>query len=431
MRIRVVLFLILLGAGSLTLSLTRGQERPAPSPAASRPSTPAPGAGPAPARTAAPRTQARAAPLRNLTNLSPLQKQMLLAAQRGADWLYRMNGDKGRFLHGYLPALKVALDGDHYLHQAGAALALARAASFTGEERYAVRATQALLALLEETAPDAKDPAVRATTLPGGIVNPLGAAGLLVLAIHALPNPQADLLDKAEQLCNYIRRQARANGSLGGEAEARPNEEGCGHAATALHALAKSQKRRPAAWKTGVIRKGLAHYGTWWRGHKCLGPVPALTAAATEAYLLTGERAGADLVSEMNDWVCTLQYAQIDARRLLWYGGFMNYADGRPVETAPQVTCATHAEGLADASRVARKLGDATRHTTYTEALERCLQFLCTLQYTEANTQHFADWYRPRLVGAFHASHQDGDLRLDYTEHAVSALCLYLEHVVR
>jgi hypothetical protein len=179
------------------------------------------------------------------------------------------------------------------------------------------------------------------------------------------------------------------------------------------------------------VRKGLAYYRPWWRGHKGPGPVPALTAAAAEAYLLTGERAFADFALEMNDWVCTLQYAQIDPRRLLWYGGFMGYADGRAVESAPQASGAAHAEALAHACRVARKLGDVGRHTRYTEALERSLQFLFTLQYTESNTQHFADWYRPRLVGAFHASHQDGNLRLDYTEHAVSALCLYLGHVVR
>jgi hypothetical protein len=417
-------------AGSLTLSLTRGQERrPAGIPAAPAPPAP-PAKPPAPVRLAAVSGPARPTPLRNLGHLSPLQRQMLLAGQRGADWLFRMNGDKGRFLHGYLPALKVEMEGDHYLHQAAAALALARAARFTGEERYAARATQALLTLLDETAPDPKDPAVRSAVLPAAVVNPLGAAGLLVLAVHELPDPQADLLDRSEQLCRFIRRSARADGSLCGEGPG-TDEEACRHAAVALHAVARSQQRRPADWKAEVVRKGLAHYRTWWRAHKTPGPVPALTAAAAEAYLRTNDPALPALVHELSDWVCSLQYAQIDPRHLLWYGGFMTYADGRAVEAAPRVDGAAHAEGLAQACRVARQVGDVGRHTRYTEALERCLQFLCTLQYTEANTQHFADWYRPRLVGAFHASHQDGNLRIDHTAHAVSALCLYLGHVVR
>jgi len=85
----------------------------------------------------------------------------------------------------------------------------------------------------------------------------------------------------------------------------------------------------------------------------------------------------------------------------------------------------------AEACRTAREMGDVARHGRYRDALERCLQFLATLQYTEGNTQHFADWYRPRLVGAFHATHQDGNLRIDYTQHAVGALVLYLEQAAK
>src|SRR5262249_16850868 len=52
-----------------------------------------------------------------------------------------------------------------------------------------------------------------------------------------------------------------------------------------------------------------------------------------------------------------------------------------------------------------------------------------TLQYTAGNTQHFAEWYQRELAGAFHASHQDGNLRLDYTQHALGALLHYLTYV--
>jgi hypothetical protein len=101
------------------------------------------------------------------------------------------------------------------------------------------------------------------------------------------------------------------------------------------------------------------------------------------------------------------------------------------MEAGPQVSSAACAEGLAEACRVARQQGDLARYRRYRESLERCLQFVATLQYTDANTQHFADWYRPALVGGFHASHQDGNLRLDYTQHAVCALVQYLTHAAR
>src|SRR5437868_6131199 len=86
--------------GFAALSCTRGQERPA-SPAAPTPS------GVQHGSYAAPDKQPAA---RDLSKLSPLQQQMFLSAQRGAEWLYRANGPQGRFLYGYLPALKTPME---------------------------------------------------------------------------------------------------------------------------------------------------------------------------------------------------------------------------------------------------------------------------------------------------------------------------------
>src|SRR5579884_772765 len=177
-----------LSAAFVLLSLLRAQERP-PQPAAAAPAAP-------------PATRL------DLDRLTPLQKQMALCGTRGADWLSRMNGLNGRFLPGWEPSLAVALEGDHYLRQAGAAFALARAARLTGEQRYAVRAAQAVLSLLDETVTDPKDAQVRHTFLPSAAANRLGAAALLVLAINELPAPGKDLLDCSEQLCAFIRGQA-------------------------------------------------------------------------------------------------------------------------------------------------------------------------------------------------------------------------------
>lgn len=374
-------------------------------------------------------------PGRDLTKFTPLQKQMYLGAQRGADWLARANRPDGRFVHGHLPALKGVLEGDHFLRQAGAAFALARAARFSGDERHAAVARQAVLTLLAETAVDPNDPKVRHTTLPSAIVNRLSAAGLLVLAIGELPAPADDLLEQAEQLCGYIRRQQQADGSLShlDNPAVKPGVEDPDgvnvYAGQALYGLVRSQLHRPAAWKADAVRKALAYYRPWWRSHKTMSLVPWQTAAYTEAFLQTKEPAFAETVNEMNDWLVGLQYAQLDPRRPLWVGGFMSWADGKPATTEPQVGSAAYAESLAEACRVARQAGDVKRYERYRIGLERCLQFLNTLQYTEGNTLHFADWYRPTLVGGFYLSHQDGTLRIDYTQHAVCALVQYLAYV--
>jgi hypothetical protein len=432
MRNRILIGVALALAGFATFSLSRGQDRQAPAkPAGSE--APNGSLSAAPSKSATPDS----APVtRDFSHLNELQKQMPLCARRGAEWLFRMNEMNGRFTYGYVPALHVPLDGDHFLCQAGAAFALARAARFTGEERYAVRATQTVLALLDETIVDKSDQEMRYTVLPPAAINRLGAAGLLVLAVHELPAPQVDLLDKAEQLCNYIHHQARADGSL---ACAEPGDDGkvapddaeavSTFPGEALYGLIRSCKLRPAAWKLDVARKAAVYYRSWWKAHKDSAFVPWQSAAFSELYMQTKDPTCAEFVTEMNDFLCGLQYDQIDPRRQLWYGGFMGWADGRPAEVAPTVGSAAYAESLASACRVVRDRGDVARHERYTAAFERCFQFLITLQFTDANTDHFAPWYREKIVGGFHASHQDGNLRIDYTQHAVSALAQYVDSI--
>jgi hypothetical protein len=358
---------------------------------------------------------------------------MELSAQRGADWLYRANRPDGRFIPGYVPALQAVLDGDHYLRQGGAALALARAGRFAQNDRHLARARQALLTLLLDTAPDPQDPRMRHTTLPSAVVNRLGAAGLLVLAIHELPDPGDDLLEQSEQFCAFIARQQRADGSLNyadspGEGNPCPEDPDGIHTypGQALAGLMRSQRSRPAAWKIDVVRKALAFYRPWWQTHPSAEFVPWQTAAYAEAYSLTKDQAFADCVFDMTDWLCELQYAQLDPHHPAWLGGFMEFRDGKPNRTTPQVTSAYYAEGLAEACRAARQARDLARFQRYDAALRNCLQFVTTLQYTDANTSHFADWYTPILLGGFHATQQDGNLRIDYAQHAVCALVAYL-----
>jgi hypothetical protein len=407
--------ILAVGAGT-TLSLLQGQEQSTPP-------------KPTPAAASTPETE-RPAP--DLSKLTLLQKQMYQSAQRGGDWLRRANRADGRFVNGYVPDLRTALEGDHYLRQAGAAFAVARAARFLKDDRLAAVARQAVLTLLVDTDLDAKDAKLRHTSLPSLAVNRLASAGLLVMTINELPAPGEDLLEQSEQLCAYIRRQQLADGSLSyADAEARTEVDPEGvnyYPGQALYGLMLSQRHRSADWKTEIVRKALPIYSAWWRDHKSMALVPWQAAAYTEAFLLTKEPAYADFVMEMNDWMCELQYVQLDPSHPLWVGGFMDWADGKPKTTAPQVNSAAYAEGLAEACRVVRQIGDLKRYGRYRDTLERSLQFLCTLQYTDANTQHFADWYRPVLLGAFHASHQDGNIRIDYTQHAVCALVQYLAY---
>lgn len=375
----------------------------------------------------------QAAPPREEAKLPFFQQSIYRGGKSGCEWLVRANLVDGRFVPGYLPALNQAMEGDSHLRQAAAAAALARAARYYRDEEASARARQAVLRLMLETAPEeGTNPVVRSITLPPGMANRLAAAALIVQAVHELPAPASDLLDQADQLCNFIRRAQRADGSFactepGPDGKAVEDPEAVNaYSGEALVALMRSQQHRPAAWKLEAVRKALPYYQARWRASKNLTMTPRHAAAYTEAYLQTKDKAYADFVFEMADWVCTFQHRQLDPLHPQWVGGFMPCVDGKPAQGAPSIGTAVLAEGLVEAGRIARQVGDVTRWQRYKDTAERSLQFLTTLQYSPANTRHFAAWYQPYVVGGFHASHSDGNLRLDYTQQAVCAMVGYM-----
>jgi hypothetical protein len=364
--------------------------------------------------------------------LTPQQRLCSVAAHRGMDWLRRANKQDGKFVYGFLPDLRAPLEGDSFTAQAGAAFALARAARFFADEPSLAVSRQAMLTLLLETTTDPQDKDARHTAAPPQLVNRLASQGQLVLAICELPVAGKDLLDQADQMCNYLRKQQQPNGALlvtetGDDMKSASREDALACAGLALHGLVRSQKLRPAPWKLDVASKARAFAQSCWLQKKNVPLVVSHTPACAQAYLLTQEQPYADLVFAMNDWLCTLQYAPSDTTRTDWAGGFRPWTDGQAAALAPDIRSAEAAESLAEACRVARAAGDLPRLQRYTRALEACLQFLLTLQYTENRVQHFVEAYRPAIVGAFHASAQDGKLRIDCTQHALSALVMYLE----
>jgi hypothetical protein len=236
-------------------------------------------------------------------------------------------------------------------------------------------------------------------------------------------------------LCRFIGKSQRADGSLdfaamGTMPSAGPlSESAACCAGQALCGLVSSQRLRPAEWKTALLRKALPYYRDQWHNRPHLAAVAWFVAAYAEAYSQTREDVFAKAAFELADWLGEFQYVELDRCHPLWLGGFKSCSQGRPASTQPDVTSAACADALAEAYRVAGQSGDLPRVRRYREGLERGLQFVTTLQYAAGNTQHFAEWFRPVLLGGFHATEQDGNLRIDYNQHAVCALIKYLTYV--
>lgn len=354
-------------------------------------------------------------------------------ALMAANWLAKMNEANGQFLHGYLPALRQPMPGDHDLRQAQATLALAQLAKFNGDKQHAAVASQAVLRLLAFTKPDANDPNCRVPVQLSFVCNRVGFAALTAMAIYELPNPSEPLLEGAEQLCTFLRTRTKLDGSVqytdGSDDPTKIDPSGVNeYPGLALQALATSNRVRPAEWKKDAVKKGVAFYHAEFRAKPHPMLAATLTPAAADLYLQTKLPETATAAFEMTDWLCALQIGANDPRTPQWAGGFRSVADGRATE-APPATADTgrYVQSLACAYQLTRVLGDLPREGKYRPAVAGAVQFLCGLQFVETNTRHFEDNFRVKmLIGAFHLSPTDGNLRIDATGSAVTGLLRFL-----
>jgi len=327
------------------------------------------------------------------------------------------------------------MDGDHDLHQATAALALAQAARFAGDDRQATVASQAILTLLAVTRIDPADPNCRVPVRASAACNRVGFAAVLALAVYELPGADEKLIAEAERLCCFLQKQLRPDGSVhytDGPADVPAQVDPAGvneYPGYALHALAVSDRLRPAAWKTEAVKRGTDHYRAYFKSKPHPMLAATLTPALAELYLRTKSADTAAAVFELNDWLIGLQYPASDPRHPMWAGGFRQWANGQPVDAVPGAECGAYLQSLACAYQINRLIPpDPAREARYKQAVLDAVQFLTGLQYLESNTRHFENTFRATtLIGGFYLSPADGNLRIDATARGVCGMLGFLQ----
>jgi hypothetical protein len=307
------------------------------------------------------------------------------------------------------------LDGDTDARQALAAYALADAARFTGDERYAARAAQAVLSLLTTTRPDAADPTCRA---PTAATDRVTFAAALVLAIHALPNPDASLVAQAEALCVFLRKQCRPTGAIQEADDRLAADPGL-----AIQALLAACRAKPDRAALELVARAIAHYRAAFQSKPSAALAGSLLPAFVEFALLAGkEPVSTAAAFELADWLCEHQYSRTDARNPLWAGGFKS-GDAEPAWDS--TVCV---RGLAAAARLTRQVPDLNRFRKYRAAVVEGLLFARGLQFSDETADHFEKGFRARyLTGGCHLAPSDGAVRIDATAALVTAQLAYLQ----
>lgn len=363
----------------------------------------------------------------DLRTFPPETVAAVYAMRAGADWLWRMNQPNGRFFPGINPTLRIATTDDPDFRQAVAALALARAARFTGDERFATRAGQAVLTLLTLTKPDPQDPTCRVPTAASDKCNRVGFAAVVALAAYELAAADPKMATEAEALCHFLRKQLRDDGSVHyadgpTDVPTKIDPDGVNvYPGLALEAIAVSHRAKPEAWKKDAVAKGVGFYREFFKAQ----PTPLLAATLLPAFAAAATPAKDDPATAAAfaaaDWLCDRQYTPANTAQRAWIGGF-KAAAGEP--TADTAVCAA---GLASAIKLTRGAGDVARFTAYRRAGVDALLFARGLQFTDENADHFEKTFRTRfLTGGAHPSPTDGTARIDATAAVVAAHLAFL-----
>lgn len=364
-------------------------------------------------------------------------------------WLWRNSGDN---IYGWNPSLNRPIPGRNLLRSAGAHAALAR-----GVRTFVWETTEDGpwgLASIGEQVRDSVANFVREQTVSaearvdflrplakGDDCNPVGLAALLLLSLEeATEDPfghDPRIHDSIPGIARYLAYRQRQDGTFRlGLSDDPADDEGdddldevAYYPGEALYAMARGHRIEKESWRTEVVERAFAPYRNHWRQYRQQAFVPWQSCAYSEMYLATRQRKYADFVFEMNDWLLPLQYSERVGVSKEWIGGFDSVWQGERMNAPPGASTGSYAESLVDAFRVARAVGDKERMEKYEAATIAAFRFLTSIQYTDANTKHFQPELQERLKGAFHASVEDGTVRIDFAQHALMAMCNYLKEV--
>ncbi len=373
---------------------------------------------------------------KNLNDLPIITRGMVLNLQRAKEFLYRMNQPNGRFIYGWVPALNAPLEGDNLLSQAISTYGLARLSRFMMDPKLIARAKQAVLSDLSETYIEPDHAGVRLPLPPSITNNRLGTAGMMIASIGELPDPPADLINKAEELCQWLKRQQQSDGSLryqdGNALDANKLDPQGIHRypGMALFGLMISQRIRPADWKLAMMEKALPFYQKYFNAFPDPEFVAWMTLAYVEAYEQTQKKSYLDWVMQMNDWLQKNQYRDGNTKAV-WEGGFRLARQGKILGGDPSIQSAIYCWSLGECCRAIRsqKEPDLERFQQYQSALHLGLQYVNRLQYTTDNTLQFTAKYSSVLSGGYYQSLQDGNLKCENTAFAICAQIRFLDSV--
>ena len=333
-----------------------------------------------------------------------------------AGWMLRNQATDGSLPYKYWPSRGVVARSDNAIRRFLATLALARWARRRGDavvREAALRNLRSNLSRYFRPLGDGRGAIVERTGAK------LGAAALAGLAILETPG--------AQEFARELEMLAAGVESLAGDERGfrtfffPPERDGQNwnfYSGEAMLFWAEAVRQR-LAWAPSTERWSTTFSRCRARHLEARNPafVPWHTQACASMYDQTGRRELADFALEISDWLLPMQ--QWDGLASDLRGRF--YDPRRPEFGAPHAaSTGVYLEGLADAVRVARAVGNEGRAAAYERAVGRGLRSLRQLQFRDERDAFYVS-RKGRVMGALRTEAYDNTVRIDSAAHALLA----------
>jgi len=172
------------------------------------------------------------------------------------------------------------------------------------------------------------------------------------------------------------------------------------------------------------IETSFNHYREWHRANRNPAFVPWHTQACYLLWEVTGERHFQDFILEMNDWL--LPYQQWDQITAFPDAQGRFYDPDKPYGPPHASSTGVYLEGLIDAFRVARSIGDEVRALRYALTIRRGLRNVMQLQYsTSYECSAYADG--AMAFGGVRTTEYNNVIRIDNVQHNLMAVLKILQ----
>jgi hypothetical protein len=341
--------------------------------------------------------------------------QIAALAQRMGDWMIRNVHDDGRMTYKYWPSRGRESEANNMIRQWMASLCLVRLAHRRGDSQLADLVVRNLRYNLNRFYHEEADL---------GMIEfrskvKLGAIALAALAIAEHPG-RGPMVRQERALRRTIRHLWRRNGSF--QTFLRPVERDDNqnfYPGEALLYLVRVYRETRDPDLLAWIMRSFRTYRAWHLQHRNPAFVPWHTMAYAELWGETKDPALASWIFEMNDWLLTIQqsapreYPDIDGRF---------YDPNRRHFGPPHAsTTGIYLEGLVQAYRVARELGESKRAEAYRQAIVRGLRSVLQLEFNDPIDMYYVS-QRTRVRGALRTTVYNNEIRVDNVQHNLMAL---------